>query len=67
MIYLGIRARSAPQALRIDFLLDIKPFKLKLSFWFFHVVFAAFNVYISLIVVNINKLLAQRHHHAAPA
>lgn len=59
MIYLGISgAVTNRKHLRIDFLLDIMPYRMKRFFLIFsNVVFAGFNVYISLVMLNVIKLL----------
>lgn len=59
MIYLGVSgAVTYRKHLRIDFLLDMMPFKIKRIFLIFsNLVFAAFNVYISLVMVNVIKLM----------
>lgn len=59
MIYLGVSgAVTNRKHLRIDFVLDMMPFKIKRVFLIFsNVVFAAFNVYISFVMLNVMKLL----------
>ena len=59
MTYLGISgAITSRKHLRIDFLLDIMPFRVKRVFLIFsNVVFAAFNVFVSIVMVDLIKLL----------
>ena len=59
MIYLAISAAvTYRKHLRIDFLLDMMPFKVKkVMLIISNVIFALFNVYISVIMFNVIKLL----------
>lgn len=59
MTYLGVSgAVTTRKHLRIDFLLDVMPFKTKRFFLILsNVIFAVFNVYICIIMVNVIKLL----------
>ena len=59
MIYFGVSgAVTSRKHLRIDFVLDVMPFKIKRIFLMFsNVVFAVFNVYISFVMFNVMKLL----------
>ncbi|MPM30408.1 hypothetical protein SDC9_76957 [bioreactor metagenome] len=59
MIYLGISgAVTYRKHLRIDFLLDLMPFKVKRVFLILsNLIFAAFNVYICMVMVNVINLL----------
>lgn len=59
MIYLGISgAVTHRKHLRIDFVLDMMPFKVKRAFLIAsNAIFAIFNVYISFVMLNIMKLL----------
>ena len=59
MIYFGVSgAVTSRKHLRIDFVLDVMPFKIKRIFLIFsNVVFAVFNVYISFVMFNVMKLL----------
>jgi TRAP-type C4-dicarboxylate transport system permease small subunit len=61
MTYLGISgAITYRKHLRIDFLLDIMPFKLKRVFLILsNVVFAAFNVFISIVMFDLIKLMGR--------
>lgn len=59
MIYLGISAAvTYRKHLRIDFVLNLVPFKAKRAMLIIsNVVFAVFNVYISIVMMNVIKLL----------
>jgi TRAP-type C4-dicarboxylate transport system permease small subunit len=59
MAYLGIAgAITSRKHLRIDFLLEMMPFKIKRVFLVLsNVVFAGFNIFISIIMFNLIKLL----------
>lgn len=59
MIYLGISAAvTYRKHLRIDFVLDMVPFKVKrIMLIISNVVFAAFNVYISIVMMDVIRLL----------
>ena len=59
MIYLGISAAvTYRKHLRIDFLLDMMPFRIKQGMLIAsNVIFAAFNIYISVVMMNVIKLL----------
>lgn len=59
MIYLGISgAVTSRKHLRIDFVLEMVPFKIKrILLMFSNLVFAVFNVYISFVMLNVMKLL----------
>ena len=59
MIYLGVcSAVTKRKHLRIDFLLDMMPFKVKrVMLILSNVIFAAFNVFVSVIMFNVIKLL----------
>ena len=59
MIYLGVSAAVTKRKhLRIDFLLDMMPFKIKRGMLIAsNVIFAAFNIYVSFIMFNVIKLL----------
>jgi len=59
MIYLGISgAVTYRKHLRIDFVLDMMPFKIKRIFLIVsNLIFAVFNVYICLVMANVIKLL----------
>lgn len=59
MIYLGVSAAvTRRKHLRIDFVLDLVPFKIKRAMLIAsNIIFAAFNIYISVIMANVIKLL----------
>ena len=59
MIYLGVcSAVTKRKHLRIDFLLDMMPFKVKrVMLILSNIIFAAFNVFISVVMFNVIKLL----------
>ena len=59
MIYLGVSAAVTKRKhLRIDFLLDMMPFKVKRGMLIAsNVIFALFNIYVSYIMYNVIKLL----------
>ncbi len=59
MIYLGVSAAVTKRKhLRIDFVLEMVPFKVKKAMLILsNVIFAVFNVYMSVILVNVVKLL----------
>jgi len=61
MIYLGVSgAVTYRKHLRIDFLLDIMSFKVKRVFLIIsNLIFAAFNVYICIVMANVIKLLGK--------
>ncbi len=59
MIYLGVSAAVTKRKhLRIDFLLDMMPFKIKRGMLIAsNIIFALFNIYVSFIMFNVIKLL----------
>lgn len=59
MIYLGISAAVTHRKhLRIDFVLNMMPFKIKRAMLIFsNVVFAVFNVYVTYVMVDVIRLL----------
>ncbi len=61
MIYLGVSgAVTYRKHLRIDFLLDIMPFKVKRFFLIVsNLIFGAFNVYICFVMANVIKLMGK--------
>lgn len=61
MIYFGVAAAVTKRKhLRIDFILDLVPFKLKKAMLIMsNIIFAVFNIYISNIMVNIIDLMGK--------
>lgn len=61
MIYLAISAAVTKRKhLRIDFVLEMVPFKVKRAMLVLsNVIFAAFNIYISIVMVDVIKLLGK--------